>query len=61
MKNMKLNAIEMAKINGGFDEPININPDGSCANLEDCHCSPHGQSKVDYTAHRNNSDKAYGA
>lgn len=58
---MKLNAIEMAKINGGDDDPTSIKPDGSCTVAEDCGCAQNSQSKSAYTTHRNNADSAWGA
>jgi hypothetical protein len=61
MKIFKLNALEMAKINGGTGSSTDINPDGSCAKVENCGCSQYSQSKADYTAHRNNADSAWGA
>lgn len=51
----------MAKINGGTGSSTDINPDGSCAKVENCGCSQYSQSKADYTAHRNNADSAWGA
>lgn len=59
---MKLNAIEMAKINGGDnDVPNEVNTDGPCTVVENCGCANNSQSKAAYTTHRNNADSAWGA
>lgn len=65
MKSIKLNALEMAKVNGGntpdTGQTSPINPDGSCAKVENCGCTSYAENKASYTAHRNNADNAWGA
>jgi hypothetical protein len=60
MENFKLNALEMAKINGGFDEPININPDGTCSKGP-CGCGKYESAQASYDKTMTTSDKAWGA